>query len=425
MVVLFVMALMTSTCFSTQVADVAEADSVSRFNRAVECLKSGEYRKALTLFNGLNSPDSESAISYYRGICFYQLGDYGDGVVSLRNLNPEDSLYPLASFYMAETMLALHNPQAARKYLENSLAGDSSYAPARLEYIRTLCAIDSFRIAEQFVKGADNEDEVLTLAQGLVEAKKYEEAYPFLALVTARDSTNTLAGLLLGETYFQSQKYAYAEKVYFRMLSAFGASPFVLHRLTLCYGNMDGRENLEKAINLMHRYMAVSRDTTGDDLGRIGTWYYQLADYDSAESYFRLAIANDFSDPQARLNLGLALMRLGKYDDAIKSMSLAYALSKGSMGFSLSILKSLAAAELRAKGYSRAIRNYRLILEIDPADGEAVYGLGLGYDQSGDTAKAVYWYRKFVSMEASPAVNEDFVKYARLRLESLGVRKRN
>lgn len=334
-------------------------------------------------------------------------------------------MYVLAAYYLAETMLALDKPEAALRFLVSCLSKDSSYAPARLEYVRALCAVDSFKEAQKFVRRNDNEDEALALAQALVKAKMYEDAYPYLALVVSADSTNALGRLLLGETYFRTGKYSYAEKVYSWVDSSFGASPFVIRRLALCYGNMKGRGSRDKAIVLMSRYLAVSRDTTAEDLEHIGAWYYQLAEYDSAEFYFRLTTKHHPSDPQARLNLGLALLKLGQYNRAVKSISLAYSLSKNSMGFGISILKSLAAAELRDKDYSRSIGNYSLIHEIDPDDAEAVYGLGLAYDQSGSISRALYWYRRFVSMKSRAGLNADFAEYARSRIESLIVKGKN
>lgn len=412
---------LASSAMGSVPADSGHAAAL--FDRAIKDFNSTDYRGALKRFERIEDEKAEDVVTYYKGACLYQIGNYAGAIDCLSSLGRNDTMYVHAAYYLAETMLALDNPHSALRFLVRALSKDSSYAPARLEYVRTLCAVDSFREAEHFVRRTENEDEALALAQALVKAKRYGDAYSYVALVVSTDSTNTLGRLLLGEIYFQTGKYSYAEKVYSMIASSFGASPSVLRRVALCYGNMPGRRNQEKAISMMSRYLAVSCNTAAEDPKHIGAWYYQLAEYDSAENYFRQTIGYDSSDPQARLNLGLALMKLGRYDEAINSMSLAYTLSKNSMGFSISILKSLAAAELRSKEYSRAIRNYSLIHELNPDDCEAVYGLGLAYDQSGKTAEALYWYRKFVSMKSQPGMNADFDEYARSRIDSLKVKR--
>ena len=270
----------------------------------------------------------------------------------------------------------------------------------------------------------EEEEEAITLCQGLLSANRYEDAYPFLARLVARDSTNTLANLMLAETYYETQKYSYAAHTYSSFLETFGQSPFVIRRLSLCYGKMGKKADFETAISLMRRYFTLAKDTSSEDLGNIGTWYYNLSKFDSAEVYFQLAVERDASDPQARLNLGLALLQLGELEDAIENMKLAYSLSKNMLAFDLSVLKSIAAAEMRQKNYDEAIRSYGRVLEIDPDDGEAVYGLGLAYDQSNRFKEAVYWYRKFVEMKTASSINEPFTKYARLRLKELSPRNR-
>lgn len=118
-------------------------DSTSRFSSAIAHFNSAEYRDALRLFDELSSSGSDSSLDYYRGVCFYQLGNYAGAIANLRRVGRSDSLFGRASFYLAETMLAVYDLRAAIASFRNSLAADSSYLPARLEYIRVLCAVDS------------------------------------------------------------------------------------------------------------------------------------------------------------------------------------------------------------------------------------------------------------------------------------------
>ena len=273
------------------------------------------------------------------------------------------------------------------------------------------------------MRNRNGEGEALTLCQGLLSAKRYEDAYPFLAGLVARDSTNTLANLMLAETYYETQKYSYAAHTYSSFLETFGQSPFVIRRLSLCYGKMGKKADFETAISLMRRYFTLAKDTSSEDLENLGTWYYNLSKFDSAEVYFRSTVERDSLDAQARLNLGLALLQLGELKDAIDNMKFAYALSKNTLTFSLSVLKGIAAAEMRQNNYDEVIRSYRRVLEIDPEDGEAMYGLGLAYDQSRRFKEAVYWYKEFVAMEHGSGMNDPFEEYAKRRIKEISAEK--
>ncbi len=401
----------------TPSAPLVESDSVTALSTAMKYFNSAEYKKALVFFDSLVASDSTAELHYYRGVCLYQLGDYNEGLESLAAVDSADSLFPLACFYRAEIMIAIHNTAEAVSLLRVAVARDSTYNPARVELVNALCTEGKYRDAEEFVREHFDVREVLALCDGLIAARKYDEAYPFIAKLLAADSTNSAAHLMLAEVYYNTDKFSDASEQYSFVLDTFGATPYIIKRLALCHGRMEGKANLETAISLMKRYLAISGDTTSDDIGNIGLWHYNLGDYGKAESYFRHAVKLDTLDPQARLNLGLALMQLGRPNEAITSMKIAYSLSKSTLTFGLSILKSIAAVQIRVKNYRGAIANYRRVYELDPEDGEALYGLGLAYDQSHHTRDAMYWYRRFLKNDKT--TDKSFAEYAKRRLNEL------
>lgn len=417
-----IMLLLATSALRAMPPQVAtKPDSVNIFSQAIRHFNSAEYRKALTLLDKLSPADSAAALDYYRGACLYQLGDYRRSLELLAAVDSSDSLYPLACYYKAEIMIALHNPAEAVRYLQISVLRDSAYNPARVELVSTFCALGKFGDAEEFVGDRFDEREAIALCNGLLDARKYEDAFPFIARLLTADSTNAAAKLMLAEVYYNTNKYPYAAKEYSEVMQTFGPSPFVIKRLALCYGKMKGKANLETAISLMNRYLTLSRDTTSEDIGNIGLWYYNLGSFESAENYFKYAVKLDTLDPQARLNLGLALMQLNRPREAIKSMRLAYVLSKSTLSFAFSILKSIAAAEMRVKDYREAIDSYRKVYEMNPGDGEARYGLGLAYDQSNHPKEAKFWYMKFLAMDRH--VDSSFADYAKNRLREVSMKK--
>ena len=75
------------------------------------------------------------------------------------------------------------------------------------------------------------------------------------------------------------------------------------------------------------------------------------------------------------------------------------------------------------KNYRQAIDEYKRTIDLDPDDGEAVYGLGLAYDQLKNMKAALFWYRKFIAMITDHGMNPSFVEYAKRRLKEIEGRK--
>ncbi len=411
--------LLVSNAGAATVPDSTKSDSVANFNRAVKYFNAAKYRGALKIFEELAHGRSDPILDYCAGVCSYETGDYKSALNLLSILGPRDSLYSMASYYKAETMIALQNPAAAVVYLKNSLSKDSSYAPAGIELVKTLCNLEWYEDAEEFVTKRNEETEVMALCQCLLSASKYDDAYPILVELVTEDSTNASAKIMLAETYYGTQKYELAAKEYSSILEAFGQSPLVIRKLSLCYGHMGGTENLETAANLMKRYFKLAADSSFNDLENIGTWYFDLSNFGLAEFYFQSALNRDSLNASGYFNLGLALLKLDKVEKAADNLSHAYSLSMRNVKFSLSILKSLAAAELRMKNYRQAIDEYKRTVELDPDDGEAVYGLGLAYDQLKNMNAALYWYRKFIAMIPDHGLNHSFGEYAKRRLKEI------
>ena len=421
MITMMVLVLISSSTFGAPQSLSAKADSGRVFDQAVKLFDLAEYQKALVLFNKLNLLDGGSAVYYYRGVCLYEVGDYSKSLIALAAVDSADSLYPLACFYRGKIMDALGDPAQAVKYLRVAVTRDSTYGPARLEFINVLLKLREFEEAKKFVAERSDAMEVIALCKGLIADRKYDAAYPLLAKLLAVDSTNAIVNLMLADAYFQTGKYSLAIERYSFILQTFGPSPFVIKRLALCYGGTKEKANLEIAITLMSRYLILSADTASEDIENIGLWYYDLGRYDSAENYFEKAVKLDTLDPQAWLNLGLALMQLGQPRGAIRAMRTAYPLSKSTVSFSLSILKGIAAAELRIKDYDEAIRTYRRVFEIDPGSEEALYGLALAYDQSQHPKEARYWYQRFIVNDSGH--NPSLANYARRRLKELSTKR--
>jgi tetratricopeptide (TPR) repeat protein len=82
---------------------------------------------------------------------------------------------------------------------------------------------------------------------------------------------------------------------------------------------------------------------------------------------------------------GLELLNGGSPAAAIQILEHAAAAEPSSR----SVREALARAHYGAKRYAEAAANFRMIVEADPAEDYALYGLGMALTRTGDVAEAV------------------------------------
>lgn len=95
------------------------------------------------------------------------------------------------------------------------------------------------------------------------------------------------------------------------------------------------------------------------------------------------------------LNMAFSLVQLEKYDDAVESTRIAYALSARDSA----ILSSAADNLMQFNGYEAAITLYHEFLEVAPTNAQAHINLGLCYRILGQYAKAEATMEKALSLE--------------------------
>ena len=130
----------------------------------------------------------------------------------------------------------------------------------------------------------------------------------------------------------------------------------------------------------------------------LGAVYGQLNDIQAAERCCKKALLIQPKHPGALFNWGMALSKLGKFDDA----ALAFENVLSIMPENSSALYSLGNVYKDQAKYTDAIECLKKAFEYDPSKAEALFSLGTIYVEQGNTDEAIVCLKK--SIEVDPAI---------------------
>ncbi len=123
---------------------------------------------------------------------------------------------------------------------------------------------------------------------------------------------------------------------------------------------------------------------------QIGILHAMQGDFARAAENFAKAVALDPNDPLAAHNHGIALMKLGRMDDAIRLLSRAATLDGSNVG----ILQNLGNAHLAAGHAPAAAQAYGQALSLEPTNAQVRFNLGLARLKTEDLAAAEDEFRR-------------------------------
>ena len=107
---------------------------------------------------------------------------------------------------------------------------------------------------------------------------------------------------------------------------------------------------------------------------RAGNSAYTDSNYTQAEEAYRMSSAEDPSSAKAAFNLGDALYRQERYEEAIEAFEKSYRKQSDPQGQSKS-LQNLGNAQYQLKNYPEAVKAYGESLKLDPENEEARYSM--------------------------------------------------
>jgi tetratricopeptide (TPR) repeat protein len=410
--------LIVITIFVPQILAQTKQDSVVYLRQqGIQLFVQGDYRGAASSFQACISDSSKDTLAwYYAGLCAYQLGNYPLAQTCFSISMQNDSLSKSSYFQRGRVNATLGlNPAAIEDY-ENAIRKDSTFRPARIELLRTLCLVQQY---DQALARVDTNsiDELITVGHGLVMATEYRKAMPVGQKSVMLDNKSFAARMLLGDIYFGMDDFENALAIYSMLMYEYQNVASVARKLAICYGQHKTKEYYSIAILFMQKYLALSGQENANDLGYIGSWFYARNEYDSACVYFRRAVQLDSSSLVPHYNFGYALLKIDSLDEAEKELNTAYVLSKKSFEISASILINLGGIYYKQMSLTRAIYSYRRAIELSPNNSQAMYGLAMCYNSTPEWREdALIWFKKFLD---SSSKDIQLREYAKNRIQEL------
>lgn len=394
-------------------------DSTASFAQGINLMTLGDYAGALKIFQALQSGQEGSPLlAYALGVCQFNLGEYPASIKALGAASRTDSLSLRSRYFRGRAHQALGQNAEAIADFQYVLESDSRFHPARMELIRTFCQSGRMDMAARAMSKEPDINECLLMGRSLLNRNKSHEALEFARIAYAVDSTLWASRILLADVLFSLKQYSRAYFHYASLMMENKSSSVVARKMALCFEQRPMR-HIPSAIMFMQKYLQLAGDTTVGDAGRMGNWYYEMKQYDSAEVFFRKVVELDSTVVEGHFNRGLSLVQLERLDEAVQEFRISEILDRGNIQFSASIPRSLGSTYAMKKQFRLAITSFRRALEIDREDLEATLGLARAYDGAGRKQDALKWYKKFLNAAKGQLPDGGVIKETRERMKVL------
>jgi len=413
--ILFLLVLLLS-CVTD--ASSQRPDSAA-FVQGMNLMILGDHAGALKVFETLQaSQEGNPLLAYSVGVCQFNLGEYPASIKTLGVASRTDSLSLRARYFRGKAYQALGQNMEAIADFQYILDADSGSRPARMELIRTFCQSGRLDMAARTLSKEPDINECLLMGRSLLNRNRSHDALEYARIAYALDSTLWTSRILLADVLFSLKQYSGAYFRYASLMMENKGSSVVARKMALCF-EQDPMRHIPSAIMFMQKYFQLAGDTTVGDAGRMGNWYYELKQYDSAEVYFRKVVELDSTVVQGHFNRGLTLVQLDRLNEAVQEFKISEILDRANIQFSASIPRSLGSTYAMKKQFRSAITSFRRSLTIDPGDLEATLGLARAYDGAGRRQDALKWYKKFLNAAKKQLPDGGVIKETRERMKEL------
>jgi tetratricopeptide (TPR) repeat protein len=127
---------------------------------------------------------------------------------------------------------------------------------------------------------------------------------------------------------------------------------------------------------------------------------YQAGDFNAALKNYQDAVAHNPNDPEALSNLGQALVRLERPQEALPYFTKAITLNPDRWAY----VFNRARAQGLLEHWTESIADYRRAQQLFPNDYATTYNLALALHRSGDEEAAIAEYRKAIELAPEDGV---------------------
>jgi tetratricopeptide (TPR) repeat protein len=307
------------------------------------------------------------------------------------------------------------------------------------------------RAAEEFRAAIKLEPEVAlahrALGKSLLELGKAKDAVKALRRAVELAPDDMQASLLLGQALETEGEKKQALDVYDRMLEGSGRAPEAADRVLAILGTKPpekrsgaelgllGRAYLERGDSLAAPTLraAVAKDPSRKNHRNLGIAEFLNGEDDAAVTHLEAVVQEDSTDVEALYYLAAAHLRHNETEvgrdllrramvrnpkdvNVQKLLGLSLAEDPAQAEEALSMLNRAHAGGARIENYGcilgslymrvgdphRALLAFQNCVNENPNEANAYYGLGVLYDDRGDTRRAVDYLEKYLSLDPSP-----------------------
>jgi serine/threonine protein kinase/Tfp pilus assembly protein PilF len=149
---------------------------------------------------------------------------------------------------------------------------------------------------------------------------------------------------------------------------------------------------LDKAEELLKRRI-TTRPDDWRGYSQLGVFYFNQADYQKAQALFEKAVSLRPNNSLDYSNLGAALIYEAKYDDASRALEASIAIRPRYFAY-----QNLGVAYLRLRKFDQALKNTQEALKLDQSDYQVWGNLAEAYHYGGNKPAAQEQYKKAIAM---------------------------
>jgi tetratricopeptide (TPR) repeat protein len=327
------------------------------------------------LLSAQSGPRLNPDANYQRAVEDYQAGRYPQAARRLESLLPDAAqnfelheLLGLTYASMSENSKALNQLTLAVQLKPGSAVGHINLGAMLLQSGKENEAGEQFHEALQLDPASYDANH--DLGQLYVKAGKLAEAQPLLATAYGLKPDNYDNGYNLAMADFLLGRRDDAQRVILQLAKKNNTGE--LHNLLAQIDEKQG--NFVDAANEYET--AAHLDPTEDNLFDWGSEMLRHRTYEAAITIFQAAVARYPNSARLQIGLGLALYSRDKYDDAVKTLLKAAALSPADPRCFYFLSKAYNSSPSRADEVIQAFRSYAA-LKPDDALAQYYYALSL------------------------------------------------
>ena len=254
---------------------------------------------------------------------------------------------------------------------------------------------DAIRYFERAIGYDRNNPEIyLSMARTYSKMNDFENAAKYAQMASDMSPQDIYPMLLLGNINFNLTRYDDAIRYYELGLRINPNHPALLYNMAMA---MFKKGERFQALEYLKK--AADADGIGEiaykSYSRLGAEFLESNMFDLAEKYLVQAVNLRPAEPLARYNLGVAYLRQGKNDDALKQFEESERLGQDDTD----MLENLGESYFSLKDYDRSLRSYNKVLEKKGRDVRILSRTGEIYYSKGDLERAYEAYRKVTQVQ--------------------------